>query len=144
MKFKLVQGLSDDLMNDVVHFTGEVTSTDMLRLALTPQELKRFNSAADASPADALSALETLFRRYEEQRANGHVPHVFYTAADVGCNEALYRQVVEGGLAICKVCGGAEGSLTTSCCEKELSSTQQELVMSGLLDFQRGKWWLHV
>ena len=44
------------------------------------------------------------------------------------------------GLASCKVCGGAEGTLTTDCCGFRLNSYIQGACYHGGLDYKDGVW----
>jgi hypothetical protein len=48
--------------------------------------------------------------------------------------------ICDGGLAVCEVCSGAEGSLTTECCGKKLSFEQQNQIYAGILDFKNNNW----
>ena len=48
--------------------------------------------------------------------------------------------ICDGGLALCVICGGAEGSLTTECCGRKLTKDEQKLIMNGALDFQDNRW----
>jgi hypothetical protein len=43
-------------------------------------------------------------------------------------------------LALCKICGGAEGSLPTECPGVQMSCGQMESVYSRTLDFRDGRW----
>lgn len=53
---------------------------------------------------------------------------------------SLARLVIDGGMAICKVCGGAEGSLPTTCPGFRLSWAQEEAIYKGRLDFTEDGW----
>lgn len=50
-----------------------------------------------------------------------------------------YRLAVEGGLAICKVCGLAEGALTTDCPETSASNRSDD-IYSGKIDYREDAW----
>jgi len=45
-----------------------------------------------------------------------------------------------GGLAWCKVCGGAEGSLPTHCPGEHMERRVEDRVYAGVLDFVDGEW----
>jgi len=61
--------------------------------------------------------------------------HIFHKCNNLDCN------ICEGGLALCKVCGGVEGSLTTECCEKSLTAEQHDRIYFNRdLDFKNGQW----
>lgn len=49
--------------------------------------------------------------------------------------------VCSGGLGLCKICGGAEGSLTTHCCGHALDGDVHELVQGGSLDYRADLSW---
>lgn len=46
-------------------------------------------------------------------------------------------------LAICSVCGGAEGSLTTDCCGEKMGSEKEQEVYKSDLDYTDEKGWYH-
>ncbi len=49
--------------------------------------------------------------------------------------------VCDGGLSICEICDGAEGSLTTDCCGRKLTSDELDRIYeSEDMDFRDGKW----
>lgn len=70
--------------------------------------------------------------------------HSLYTAAEAlaeaGETSALYRNVADGGLAVCKVCHCFEGSLTTECSGAPVSGDNQDAIYAGKLDFVGGQW----
>lgn len=49
----------------------------------------------------------------------------------------------DGGLVICKVCKGAEASLTTDCPGRPLSEEEELSIFNKDLDFKAGKWVEH-
>lgn len=48
--------------------------------------------------------------------------------------------ICEGGLALCTVCGGLEGGLTSECCGRVLTSEECDDVYAGKIDFRDGNW----
>lgn len=54
--------------------------------------------------------------------------------------ELMHCHICDGGLAVCTVCKGAEGSLPTECPGLQMSAAQQEAVYQGHMDYQNGKW----
>lgn len=54
--------------------------------------------------------------------------------------EKAHCLICDGGLAVCTVCGGAEGTLTTECPEYPLTRVQQQEVYAGRADFIGGGW----
>lgn len=47
----------------------------------------------------------------------------------------------DGGLGACTVCGGFEGTLTTECCGRQLTSEEEDRIYKqGNLDFKNGQW----
>ena len=52
--------------------------------------------------------------------------------------------ICDGGLAICTVCGGAEGTLTSDCCGFKLDESVLQAVYHGGLNYRDGKWYVRV
>lgn len=48
--------------------------------------------------------------------------------------------ICEGGLFSCVRCHGAEGSLPTECPGFPMLEWNSDAVMTGLIDFKRGRW----
>lgn len=48
--------------------------------------------------------------------------------------------VCDGGLAICRVCGLAEGCLTTDCPGEDVYVDRHDDVYSGKIDYRNGQW----
>lgn len=47
----------------------------------------------------------------------------------------------EGGLGLCTVCHGFEGTLTTDCCGRKLTKDEEHRIYDlGTLDFREGVW----
>jgi len=55
------------------------------------------------------------------------------------CNKE-YCSICVGGLALCTVCGGAEMTLTTDCCERPLTEAECDLIINSELDFKNRIW----
>lgn len=71
--------------------------------------------------------------------------HVFIEPKDCNCDKYENGQscmVCDGGLAICRVCGLMEGSLTTDCPGVESWSEYSERVYKGELDYREGQGWV--
>jgi hypothetical protein len=70
--------------------------------------------------------------------------HIFYTCAPLyACqdNGSPTCKFCEGGLALCTICGGAEGTLPSECPGIEMSEYQEDAVwLYKTLDFKNGKW----
>lgn len=49
----------------------------------------------------------------------------------------------DGELSLCTVCNGAEGTLTTHCCNRKITDIEEELIYQGYLDFKNNKWESH-
>lgn len=64
--------------------------------------------------------------------------HVLVT--HINCREEGSCPICDGGLGICKVCGGAEGSLPTECPGEKMSQQQDHSVFIGIIDFKGGEW----
>ena len=46
----------------------------------------------------------------------------------------------EQGLGYCDVCKGAEASLTTDCCGRKITESEDMCIMGGTLDYVKGNW----
>jgi hypothetical protein len=70
--------------------------------------------------------------------------HIYYAPGDGHAHDRDWHEryncnICDGGLAICKVCNGAEGTLTTHC-PGYWYTEKEEAVYKGLLDFVDGEW----
>lgn len=59
----------------------------------------------------------------------------------VQCEPGCDCVVCRGGLFLCAVCNGAEGSLPTECPGQRMTAQQQDEIMAGRLDFVHGVWY---
>ncbi len=48
--------------------------------------------------------------------------------------------ICDGGLAVCAVCRGVEGSLTTDCCGERLEGEALDAIYRGFSNFVGGIW----
>lgn len=48
--------------------------------------------------------------------------------------------ICSAGLAICTVCKGAEGELTTECCGRVLTEQEKNDIYNKEIDFKNGNW----
>ena len=64
------------------------------------------------------------------------VEHTWYkcTCGQTGC------VFCDGGLGVCTVCGGFEGTLTEECCSFPLNEYLQEAIYKGGLNYVKGQW----
>lgn len=63
--------------------------------------------------------------------------HIFVEHAN--CEE-IHCPICDGGLAVCSVCDGAEGSLPSECPGSKMDGERQGEVYRGLADFKNGQW----
>lgn len=69
--------------------------------------------------------------------------HTFYEPVDVLENDNWgQRNIIHGGLSLCKICGALEGSLTTDCPGEKVEYKIVEKVYSGELDYKKDKGWV--
>ncbi len=68
------------------------------------------------------------------------VEHDYYTSESCDCTKDGYCNVCDGGLAICRVCGLTEGSLTTECPGYQCWREKNKDVYEGMIDFRNGEW----
>lgn len=73
MEFLFERKRTDDMLDDVISFRGEVRSSDLMRLRLDAFDralLENISSDTNAKAADCLLCMEMIFRRYAEQMPN--------------------------------------------------------------------------
>lgn len=73
MEFFLERKRTDDLLDEVISFRGEVRASDLIHLRLNGPDralLDDINGDTSATHADYLLGLEMLFRRHAEQTPN--------------------------------------------------------------------------
>ncbi|MDF2650150.1 MAG: hypothetical protein K0Q73_5955 [Paenibacillus sp.] len=69
--------------------------------------------------------------------------HDYFTPKDISPDDNWGQlNIVDGGLALCKVCGGMEGSLTTDCPGEKIPFDQDQKVYRGEIDYVEGKGWV--
>ncbi len=62
--------------------------------------------------------------------------HMWHTCGNERCI------ICDGGLSVCIVCGGAEGTLTTECCGKRITSEEEDAIYKAeTLDYKDKKWY---
>jgi len=67
-----------------------------------------------------------------------NMEHTFY---ECECDDTTSCQFCEGGLSLCTVCRGAEGTLTTECCGRPITIDEEDRIYKKrTLDFIGGKW----
>jgi hypothetical protein len=66
--------------------------------------------------------------------------HVLAKPEDCGCRSDRPCNVCDGGLALCLVCGGAEGTLTSHCYGERVPEEVLDRVYAGETDYKNGKW----
>lgn len=67
--------------------------------------------------------------------------HEFYTEKDVDeTSDEIAYFIVEMGLDVCKVCGGAESSLATECPGEKITYEQRKAIHLSEIDFKNGCW----
>ncbi len=82
--------------------------------------------------------VEDLFCERREEMTTKHDLHS--ESDHENPDEANGCQTCRGGLAHCKVCGGAEGDLPTDCPGERMTDDQRDRVMAGKLDFVGAGW----
>ena len=73
MNFYIERKHTDDRMEEVISFRGEVRMSDLVRLRLNELDralLDDVGADGKATPADYLLTLEMIFRRHAEQTLN--------------------------------------------------------------------------
>lgn len=73
MDFVIERKRTNDMLDEVISFRGEVRHSDLMRMRLSNFDraiLEDISGDANATPADYLLGLEMLFRRHAEQVPN--------------------------------------------------------------------------
>lgn len=86
--------------------------------------------------------IETTLTSLREQvaRARQAQKHLYIAPENCRCGYDRNCNVCDGGLAICSLCGLAEGSLTTDCSGQESYREYGDRVYAGEIDFIGGRW----
>lgn len=66
--------------------------------------------------------------------------HILYETEDTDRPNSICDRNGEVTLGLCKVCGGAEASLTTHCPNRKLTEDEERKIIKGDLDFLDGMW----
>lgn len=66
--------------------------------------------------------------------------HEYATPETCSCTSDLNCPICNGGLTMCRVCGLAEGSLTTECPKYLVSSELTDVIYQGKIDYRFGRW----
>lgn len=70
--------------------------------------------------------------------------HDFYTSKDIEPDDNWGQlNIVDGGLSLCKVCGGLEGGLPTNCPGERMAMETQDKVYRGEIDFIESEGWIN-
>ncbi len=69
--------------------------------------------------------------------------HVLFTEAECEEGSPLHYYVVKCELDICKICGGAEATLTTECPGREMTEVEMDYVFNDAADFINNGWVFH-
>jgi len=62
--------------------------------------------------------------------------HKLYNTGDVDAPHSILDGNGEVALGLCRVCGGAEGTLPTDCPGRRMSAEEENAIYNGLLDFR--------
>ena len=69
--------------------------------------------------------------------------HIFLQPKDISEDDSWGQfNIVDGGLALCKVCNCLEGGLATDCPGEKISYDEQDAIYKGLIDYKDGKGWV--
>lgn len=68
------------------------------------------------------------------------VQHNYFTPKECDCDKEGGCNICDGALTVCKVCGGAEGSLASECPGYRVHPDVLDAVYSGQIDFKGGLW----
>jgi hypothetical protein len=69
--------------------------------------------------------------------------HIYFESKDISPDDHWGQlNIVDGGLALCKVCGGLEGGLPTDCPGEKMSWDSSQEVYEGKKDFLDKQGWV--
>jgi hypothetical protein len=68
--------------------------------------------------------------------------HQYMTGKDC-TTEWEERNIIDGGLSLCKVCGLFEGSLTTDCPGEKVSGKKGDEIYAGKIDYRDSEGWVN-
>lgn len=74
----------------------------------------------------------------EREEATAALKHSYYECSPE-CDDSCC-QFCRGGLGLCTICKGFEGTLTIDCCGFELNSHILEAIYHGGLNYKNGEW----
>lgn len=77
----------------------------------------------------------------DNQASNVVYLHIHHWARCTN-KECTGCSLCHGGLSVCTICGGAEGSLPTDCPGERMTPQQINDVYAGELDWQKGTGWV--
>lgn len=66
--------------------------------------------------------------------------HVLHETGDADNPAVILDSNGEVVLGLCRVCGGGEGQLATSCIGRRLTEAEMKMIYDGILDVQNKKW----
>jgi hypothetical protein len=66
--------------------------------------------------------------------------HVFIEPSECDCRGEAGCMICDGGLALCKNCGGLEGGLPSECPGVQMAAGQMDAVYQGRIDYRNGQW----
>jgi hypothetical protein len=66
--------------------------------------------------------------------------HTYLVHAPGQCPEDRHCSICDGGLSLCTVCHGAEGTLPAECPGVKMTDEQQRAVYAGEINFTNGEW----
>lgn len=75
---------------------------------------------------------------HQLEKKDGNMKHIFIEHTN--CLEPGTCPICDGGLAVCRVCGLLEGSLTTDCPGYLCWAEKNDDIYQGKIDFVNGHW----
>lgn len=143
----MADSIKSTLYEDLLNITGgshAMISDFLERLAAgSPEAIEAMafvlenNGVHGGNPA-LRTARAALDRRHEgDSRGRGMMQHK--QVVHIRCQEN-HCPICEGGLSLCEICGGAEGSMPTECPGVKMTHAQSDAVYAGTLDYRSGSW----
>lgn len=107
---------------------------------LAPSPRERFDKLVTSMSSQWAKDSAEGFLSEQQRREILGTPYGAHTLETHTNCKYQHCSICDGGLAYCKVCGGAEASLPTECPGEKMSAQTADDVVACRMDFKGGKW----
>ena len=119
-----------------------IDSDSVFALALFPDRNLQLPIVINTKPFPTHHQIDSIVTTFADQIhvARSTNKHFFLESVNCTCFGSPGCNICDGGLALCPLCGLAEGSLTTDCPAIPSYTTHGDLVYAGTIDLRKGVW----